>query len=98
LLYFLISRLVETHSWPAILISIILLALTVYAVVGMYFRLRASDQAAYGDYCVQRQAWDQAQEKWNRLYYCSRHDIVFDPDKPGESCQPRSLLSFIGLG
>lgn len=25
------------------------------------------------------QNWDNAFEKWNKLYYCYKHDIVFDP-------------------
>ncbi|MGB6882371.1 MAG: hypothetical protein WBD86_03705 [Microgenomates group bacterium] len=31
---------------------------------------------------------------WERLYYCFRDDIVFDP-KTGESCQPEELEQFL---
>ena len=24
-------------------------------------------------------AWDRAMANWNRLYYCTRDDVVFDP-------------------
>lgn len=28
----------------------------------------------------QREIWETAKKKWDRLYYCFRNDIVFDPD------------------
>jgi hypothetical protein len=35
-----------------------------------------------------------AKSKWARLYYCSRDDIVFDP-QTGETCHPDNLGKFL---
>jgi len=37
-----------------------------------------------------------ASKIWNRLYYCFRDDIVFDPNT-GENCQPQALRQFLGV-
>ncbi len=30
--------------------------------------------------------WKTATERWNRLYYCSRDDVVFIPEEEGRGC------------
>lgn len=38
--------------------------------------------------------WDKAMEKYNRLYYCYRDDIVFDP-KEGDYNNPRAFVDYL---
>jgi len=38
--------------------------------------------------------WEKQIQKWSRLYYCFRDDIVFDP-LTGETCRPESLTEFL---
>lgn len=38
--------------------------------------------------------WQHAMKKWDRLYYCHKHDIVFDP-KNSETCAPNLLKEFL---
>jgi hypothetical protein len=45
-------------------------------------------------YSTQKPQWDNAMQKWNRLYYCHKHDVVFDPEN-GETCAPVSLKEFL---
>jgi hypothetical protein len=39
--------------------------------------------------------WEQALERWNRLYYCRRDDIVFDPGKPGETFRREEMAGYL---
>ncbi len=45
-------------------------------------------------YTKEKQAWDKAMDKWNKSYYCHKHDVVFDSES-GESCPPTSLKEFL---
>jgi len=45
-------------------------------------------------YEKEKPKWDKAMSKWNRIYYCHKHDIVFDPES-GESCSPSGLKNFL---
>lgn len=38
--------------------------------------------------------WKQAMLRWENLYYCFRHDIVFNP-ATGESVKPRSIRQYL---
>jgi len=40
--------------------------------------------------------WQAMMERWNRLYYCSRDDVVFDP-ATGESVGPEALGALLSL-
>ncbi len=44
-------------------------------------------------YLKEKFLWEKAIAKWNQLYYCHKHDIVFDPEN-GETCAPNSLIKF----
>lgn len=46
---------------------------------------------------AERVLWEQAMARWAGLYYCSRDDIVFDPET-GESCHPADLHEFLYAG
>jgi len=39
-------------------------------------------------------AWELAMNRWRRVYYCSRDDIVFDPET-SEWCEPADLEKFL---
>ena len=45
-------------------------------------------------YQQEKSHWGAALEKWNRLYFCHRDGIVFDPDTQ-ETCQPDNLTQFV---
>jgi hypothetical protein len=45
-------------------------------------------------YAVEKPKWDGAIQKWNRIYYCHKHGIVFDP-KDGSMCEPKDLKEFL---
>lgn len=38
--------------------------------------------------------WVEAQQKWSKLYYCSRNDCVFNPDT-GKSVSPERISTLI---
>ncbi len=44
-------------------------------------------------YRKEKPKWDNAMRVWDRLYYCHKHDIVFDPEN-GEYCSPSTLNDF----
>jgi hypothetical protein len=39
--------------------------------------------------------WERIREKWEKLYYCYKHHIVFDPGHPNEYCDPTDLVAFL---
>ena len=39
-------------------------------------------------------AWKQRMEIWNRVYYCLRDDVVFDPDS-GKWSSPDDLAALL---
>ena len=45
-------------------------------------------------YTTEKLLWDNAIVKWNRLYYCHRDGIVFDPES-SKTCQPTQIREFI---
>jgi hypothetical protein len=48
----------------------------------------------YPKYLIDKTKWDKAIDKWNRLYYCERDDIYFDPMTNG-ICERGKFLEFI---
>lgn len=49
-------------------------------------------------YAKEKQEWDAAKKRWDRLYYCHKHGIVFDPHpEPGmdETCEPTNFKDFL---
>ena len=47
-------------------------------------------EAKRSKYEAEKPVWDATMERWRRLYYCFRDDIVFDPDT-GEFSQPSDV-------
>jgi len=92
---YLIERLVDSGSWGALIASVILLALAVFAEILIFSRRRSKEKSESEEYAKKKQAWDDANAKWELLYYCHRHGIVFDPANLKEFCDPSSLERFI---
>ena len=46
------------------------------------------------EYPTLKAAWDKAIERWDRLYYCDRDDIVFDPET-NETCSKKDVKQFV---
>lgn len=55
-------------------------------------RIKAERETLYPG---QLSEWKKAYQKWNRAYYCLKHDIVFDPET-GDSAPPQQLKEFLG--
>ena len=45
-------------------------------------------------YLIELQAWETAVKRWERLYYCHHHKIVFDPETR-KTCEPVNIKDFI---
>ena len=81
--------------------SIAELVLVVVTLVGIILALVLSflafQRVVQGDLASQKEypAWDHAMENWNRLYYCSRDNVAFDPqtNKPLSEGALAALLS-----
>jgi len=63
----------------------------------LLYRERRMIRRAKAQLPARMQAWEQAMNRWAGLYYCSRDDIVFDPET-GESCHPADLHEFLYAG
>ncbi len=65
----------DEFSWPQMIIT---LAFIVAALVLSFLAIRRIGQ---GDEEARRRypIWDEAMANWNRLLYCSRDKVVFDP-------------------
>ena len=72
---------------------ILFLILLLYLIFARSYvnRLRKRGERAY---LVNTRVYELSKDRWNELYYCSRHDIVFDP-KTGESCPPQNIQQLI---
>ena len=53
--------------------------------------IRANNEQVY---IAERKKWEKARLRWERLYYCHRHGIVFDPDTR-QTCEPFALKQFL---
>ncbi len=55
----------------------------------LVFMNKKSREAEY-----KKPQWILYKTQWDKLYYCHRHGIVFDPET-GQSCEPSQINSFI---
>lgn len=46
------------------------------------------------EYNQEKAVWDRAMKVWNRLYYCERDDVIFDPST-GRTCTIQQVKDFI---
>src|SRR2546425_2423488 len=83
----------QTFSWAEL--ALVLLTLTAI-VTGLILSYVAFTKVVNGDMEAQKRyaAWDRAMQNWNRLRYCSRDDVVFDP-QTGETIAPETLASLL---
>ncbi len=84
-----------------VLILIIALLLSTGFIAGGIFGIRAiqkyhkkSKEEGNLVYEKALPLWESAKAKWERLYFCHRHGIVFDPET-GETCEPGGLMNFL---
>lgn len=60
-----------------------------------YIRGLSDENAKFQhDYLVVKEIWNKKMIQWEKLYYCYRNDIVFDPEA-GKSAPPEQLESLI---
>ena len=65
-----------------------------YLLYWLYEKNKKKIDAAKLQYSVDKISWEKAFAIWNRLYYCHRNGIVFDPDT-GKTCEPANIKNFI---
>jgi hypothetical protein len=68
----------QVHPYIEITLVVLALAAIVLALILSYMaftKVVRGDEEATERYS----AWDRAMANWNRLYYCTRDDVVFDP-------------------
>jgi hypothetical protein len=93
--YYLLTRLMENRSMGMLVLfsGILVVALTSQIII--YRRKRAREKAAFEEYARQSADWKAARTAWERLYYCPRHDIIFDPEHSAGYCDSSSLVDFL---
>ena len=84
-------------SWP-VAVQVLQVSLTILAIVtALVISLIAFLRVVQGDVKSQKflPAYDRAMEKWQKLFYCRRDDVVFDPltNKPISDAAFRSMIS-----
>ena len=81
-----------------VLTIIALLAIPFVVLFIVWYFLIKRDQKRYArewtEYTTNHQRWRDAMKRWNRLYYCNRDGIVFDPET-NETCDPAQFINFI---
>ena len=82
-----------TFSWAEL--ALVLLTLTAI-VTGLILSYVAFTKVVNGDMEAQKRyaAWDRAMQNWNRLRYCARDDVVFDP-QTGKTLSTEALSSLL---
>jgi small-conductance mechanosensitive channel len=65
-------------------------------VVTLVLSFIAFQRVVQGDLASQKlyPAWDRALANWHRLYYCSRDDVVFDPQE-GKAISDKALQALL---
>jgi len=83
----------QAFSWGELALVLLTLICIVTALILSYV---AFTKVVRGDMEAQKRyaAWDRAMQNWNRLRYCSRDDVVFDP-QTGETVAPETLASLL---
>src|SRR3989440_9562061 len=80
-------------SWGELALVLLTLICIVTALILSYL---AFTKVVRGDMEAQQRyaAWDRAMQNWNRLRYCSRDDVVFDP-LTGKTISQETLSSLL---
>jgi hypothetical protein len=85
-------------DWP-FAVQIVQVVLTILAIVAaLVISFIAFQRVVSGDMKTQRflPAYDEAVENWRRLSYCTRDDIVFDP-QTNTTISDATLKSFLSI-
>jgi hypothetical protein len=98
---FMVPELTE-NPIQSILVSFEVVGLPIFLCLGLglftFFLKGAIDRNNSRRYDIEHPRWKNAKERWDRLYFCHRDGIVFDPKpSPGaqETCLPQDLRTFI---
>lgn len=80
-------------SWGELALVLLTLTCIVAALILSYV---AFTKVVHGDMEAQQRyaAWDSAMQNWNRLRYCARDDVVFDP-QTGKTVSQETLSSLL---
>lgn len=83
----------QGFSWGELGLVVLTILCIVAALALSYV---AFTKIVHGDMEAQKHypQWDRAMENWNRLRYCSRDDVVFDP-KTGTTVSEQALASLL---
>lgn len=57
-------------------------------------KLERVESGTDSDYEARKQIWKAVEKIWNQLYYCSRDDVIFDPEN-GQFCKPDGIEQFL---
>jgi hypothetical protein len=83
----------SSFSWGELALVLLTLICIVTALILSYV---AFTKVVRGDMEAQQRyaAWDRAMQNWNRLRYCARDDVVFDP-QTGKTVSTETLTSLL---
>src|SRR2546423_5679136 len=83
----------QAFSWGELALVLLTLICIVTALILSYV---AFTKVVRGDMEAQQRyaAWDRAMQNWNRLRYCARDDVVFDP-QTGKTVSQETLSSLL---
>lgn len=85
------ARVASTQEEEADPLAILFTTVIVGGIAGyLFYRIAAKRQRAQD----QLPDWEQAVMRWNRVYYCFRDDLVFDP-ATGEACRLDDFYAFL---
>jgi len=79
--------------------ELIQVLVTITAIVfTLVISFMAFQRVVQGDLASQKlyPAWDRALANWHRLYYCSRDDVVFDPQE-GKAISDKALQTLLAV-
>ena len=79
----------EEESLGEILSVFFVMAVLYFGAVTLFHFIRATTNSVR--YRLEKPRWDRAMAKWENLYYCYRHDIVFHPET--EQFRPAQLVN-----
>ena len=83
----------QAFSWGELALVLLTLICIVTALILSYL---AFTKVVHGDMEAQKRytSWDQVMQNWNRLRYCARDDVVFDP-QTGKTVSTETLSSLL---
>jgi len=76
--------------------EVIIAAIVGYGLVIVFIRHKARERLKVDEarYVAEKLKWNAAIQRWNRMYYCHRDGIAFDPDT-SETCEPSAVKALV---